>query len=209
MNYIYDVLLNFDSVIYDHFEWNINDNIYHIKKVPLFKVNEKTINDIKNYNIVVSEEFLTKIKNKTEIYLNRGAKQIEYACILCNDEKVLAIKIDSSGKIIRYSKMLISEEIEAIETAELINLTNIPYTKGNKKNQLPLKTKQELNKTEYLKEKLKNSSEEQLKYIYYELYNEEYNQDNIRLELEKEIKTTWNDNTSKMYDFFILMKTRK
>lgn len=209
MNYIYDVLINFDSMIYDHFEWNINDNIYHIKKVPLFKVDEKTINDIKNYNIVVSEEFLNKIKNKTEIYLNRGSKQIEYACILCNGEKVLAVKIDSNGKITRYSKMLISEEIEAIETAELINLTNISYTKGNKKSQLPLKTKQELKKTEYLKEKLKNSSEEQLKYIYYELYNEEIKSDNIREKLEKEIKNTWNENTTKMYEFFMLMKSMK
>lgn len=209
MNYIYDVLINFDSMIYDHFEWNINDNIYHIKKVPLFKVDEKTINDIKNYNIVVSEDFLNKIKNKTEIYLNRGSKQIEYACILCNGEKVLAVKIDSNGKITKYSKMLISEEIEAIETAELINLTNISYTKGNKKSQLPLKTKQELKKTEYLKEKLKNSSEEQLKYIYYELYNEEIKSDNIREKLEKEIKNTWNENTTKMYEFFMLMKSIK
>jgi len=209
MNYIYDVLINFDSMIYDHFEWNINDNIYHIKKVPLFKVDEKTINDIKNYNIVVSEDFLNKIKNKTEIYLNRGSKQIEYACILCNGEKVLAVKIDSNGKITRYSKMLISEEIEAIETAELINFTNISYTKGNKKSQLPLKTKQELKKTEYLKEKLKNSSEEQLKYIYYELYNEELKSDDIREKLEKEIKNTWNENTTKMYEFFMLMKSIK
>jgi len=196
-------------MIYDHFEWNINDNIYHIKKVPLFKVDEKTINDIKNYNIVVSEDFLNKIKNKTEIYLNRGSKQIEYACILCNGEKVLAVKIDSNGKITRYSKMLISEEIEAIETAELINFTNISYTKGNKKSQLPLKTKQELKKTEYLKEKLKNSSEEQLKYIYYELYNEELKSDDIREKLEKEIKNTWNENTTKMYEFFMLMKSIK
>lgn len=209
MNYIYDVLINFDSMIYDHFEWNINDNIYHIKKVPLFKVDEKTINDIKNYNIVVSEDFLNKIKNKTEIYLNRGSKQIEYACILCNGEKVLAVKIDSNGKITRYSKMLISEEIEAIETAELINFTNISYTKGNKKSQLLLKTKQELKKTEYLKEKLKNSSEEQLKYIYYELYNEELKSDDIREKLEKEIKNTWNENTTKMYEFFMLMKSIK
>lgn len=209
MNYVYDVLLNFDSTIYDHFEWNINDNIYHIKKIPLFKVDEKTINDVKNYNIIMSEEFLNKIKNKTEIYLNRGAKQIEYACILCNEEKVLALKLDTSGKAIRYSKMLISEEIEAIETAELISTLNISYTKENKKNTLPLKTKQELKKTDYLKEKLKNSSFDQLRYIYYELYNEEYEQDDIKEQLEKEIKTTWNENTSKMYEFFSLMKSRK
>jgi len=209
MNYVYDVLLNFDSEIYDHYEWNLNDNIYHIKKIPLFKVEDKIINDIKNYNIKVKEELLNKIKNKTEIYLNRGAKPIEYACIICSEEKVIAIKLESTGKITKYSKMLISEEIETIESEDLIPFTNISYTKGNKKSTPPLKTKQELKKTEYLKNKIKSSTEEQLKYIYYELHNEEYHLNNIREELEKEIKNMWNENTNKMYEFFMLMKSAK
>ena len=183
--------------------------IYHIKKIPLFKVNEKTITDIKNYDVKIKEDFLSKIKNKTEIYLNRSTKQLEYACILCNDDKVLALKIDNYGKIIKYSKLLISEEMETIEASELINETEIIYVKNTKKHAVPLKTKQELKKTEYLKQKLKNSTEEQLKYIYYEIYNKEYDLYNVRETLEREIKNTWNETANKMYEFFILMKNTK
>lgn len=208
MNYIYDILLNFDSMIYDHYEWNLNDNIYHIKKIPLFKVNETTISDVFNYNIIIKDEFLSKIKNKTELYLNKGTKQIEYACILCNEEKVIAIKLDNKGKITKYSKMLISEELETIENEEIIPYTNIEYIKEKKKIKQELKTKLEIKKTEYLKNKLKTSSKEQLEYLYYELYNKKPYNIEIKNELEKELKT-WNEKTNKMYEFYNIITITK
>ena len=208
MNYIYDVLLNFDSNIYDHYEWNLNDNIYHIKKIPIFKVEENIIEDVVNYNLKLKEDFLNKIKNKTEIYLNRVSKPIEYACILCNNEKVIAIKIDNKGKINKYSKMLISEELETIENEEIIPYTKQEYEKEKKKTKQELKTKQEIKKTEYLKTKIKNSSKEQLEYLYYELYNEKNSNNNAKSRLENELKE-WNDNTNKMYEFFTLIANTK
>lgn len=208
MNYIYDILLNFDSKVYDHYEWNLNDNIYHIKKIPLFKVKENMINDVINYNIMINQDFLGKIRNKTEIYLNRSAKQIEYACILCCNEKVIALKLDNKGKIIKYSKMLISEELETIENQEIMPYTSIEYVKGKEKNKLELKTKEEIKKTEFLKTKLKNSSKEQLEYLYYELYNKKPNNIEIKDKLELELET-WNEKTNKMYEFYNLIKTVK
>lgn len=207
MNYIYDVLLNFDSNIYDHYEWNLNDNIYHIKKIPIFKVEENIIEDVVNYNLKLKEDFLNKIKNKTEIYLNRVSKPIEYACILCNNEKVIAIKIDNKGKINKYSKMLISEELETIENEEIIPYTKLEYEKEKKKTKQELKTKQEIKKTEYLKTKIKNSSKEQLEYLYYELYNEKNSNNTAKSRLENELKE-WNDNTNKMYEFFSLITNK-
>lgn len=204
MNYIYDILLNFDSMIYDHYEWNLNDNIYHIKKIPIFKVNENIISDVFNYNLIINQEFLSKIKNKTELYLNKGTKQIEYACILCNEEKVIALKLDNKGKITKYSKMLISEELETIDNEELISYTKIEYIKEKKKTKQELKTKEEIKKTEYLKTKLKNSSKEELEYLYYELYNKKANNIEIKTELEKELKI-WNEKTNKMYEFYNLI----
>lgn len=38
MNYMYDVLLNFNDFPYDIFEWNKDDKINHIRKIPLFKL---------------------------------------------------------------------------------------------------------------------------------------------------------------------------
>lgn len=208
MNYIYDVLLNYDSVIYDHYEWDLNDNIYHIKKIPLFKVKSRVIDDIYNYNIIIGQDFISKIRNKTEIYLNRASKPIEYACIFCNEERVIAIKLDSKGRICRYSKMLISEELETIENEEMIPYTDIDYVKDKKKNRRELKTKLELKKTEYLKSKLKSSSKEELEYLYYELYNEKPKDVDVKMMLEKELKE-WTDRSSKMFEFFTLIASMK
>ena len=41
MNYIYDILLNFQNEYYDFFEWNTNDQITHIKKIPIIKVSNE------------------------------------------------------------------------------------------------------------------------------------------------------------------------
>lgn len=208
MNYIYDVLLNFDSMIFDHYEWNLNDNIYHIKKIPLFKVEEDVMEDAINYNLRFKQDFLSKIKNKTEIYLNRMIKPIEYAFVICNGDKVLALKLDSKGKTNRYSKMLISEELDTIENEDIIPYYVMDYEKEGKKNSLELKTKDEIKKTEYLKTKIKNSSKEQLEYLYYELYNEKALNVNVKNKLEKELKV-WDDKANKMYEFFTLIANIK
>ena len=34
MNYIYDILLNLNQHAYEFFEWELNDNIVHVKKTP-------------------------------------------------------------------------------------------------------------------------------------------------------------------------------
>lgn len=208
MSYIYDILLNFDGMIYDHYEWNLNDNIYHVKKIPLFKVDDFVLDDVIKYNLRFKQDFLNKIKNKTEIYLNKICKPIEYAFIICSGEKVLALKLDSKGKTSRYSKMLISEELDAIDNEEIISCTIINYEKESKKNGLELKTKNEIKKTEYLKSKIKNSTKEQLDYLYYELYNEKDLNNNARNKLENELND-WNDNTNKMYEFYMLIANTK
>ena len=41
MNYIYDVISNFQLNYYDFFDWNKNDKLIHIKMIPIFKVTEE------------------------------------------------------------------------------------------------------------------------------------------------------------------------
>ena len=41
MTYIYDVTLNFNEILYDFFEWNNSDTLTHIRKIPMFKVNNE------------------------------------------------------------------------------------------------------------------------------------------------------------------------
>ena len=82
MNYIYDVLVNFnDKEIYEFFEWEKDDNIEHIRRIPIFKVSPKNFIDFKTKKIKVEEEFLNKIKNKTEIFCNKTINYIEYCTV--------------------------------------------------------------------------------------------------------------------------------
>ena len=48
MNYIYNIALNFQKNFVDFFEWNLNDNIIYINKIPIFKVSNYDFNNIKN-----------------------------------------------------------------------------------------------------------------------------------------------------------------
>ena len=41
MNYIYDVVLNFNKEFYEYFEWKKKDNIINIKKIPVFNVSNE------------------------------------------------------------------------------------------------------------------------------------------------------------------------
>ena len=55
MNYIYDILLNFKKEFFEFYEWNLNDDIIHIRKIPVFKVRKNQLYDFKNCNLKLNE----------------------------------------------------------------------------------------------------------------------------------------------------------
>ena len=77
MIYIYDIVVNFmdDKRVFEFFEWNSNDIVEHIKKIPLLKVSDNTLYDLVYSNIRVSDSLLELIKDKTYTY----SEKIEYA----------------------------------------------------------------------------------------------------------------------------------
>lgn len=66
MKYIYDIVLNFNKQYFNFFEWNINDNIINIRKIPIFKISDKFYFDIKNYSIKL-DRILSKV-SKIKLY---------------------------------------------------------------------------------------------------------------------------------------------
>ena len=46
MNYIYDVLLNFNDKLYEFYDWNKSDDVKHVRRVPIFKISTKQFLDI-------------------------------------------------------------------------------------------------------------------------------------------------------------------
>ena len=65
MNYIYDIVLNFNKEYYDFFQWNKKDSIINIKKIPLFIVNNDIFNSMKYDLVSVNSLFIDSIKDKT------------------------------------------------------------------------------------------------------------------------------------------------
>lgn len=186
MNYIYDILLNYGSVAYDFFEWNNSDNILHIRKIPLIKVNPITLIDIRDYDVEFSKDFLESINKKTEIFNHKNIRVIEEACLLSDGANIIAIMIKNNHLL--KSKLLIDEEEEVLSICQKIKEKNINYKKiKNKKSNIFI-TRKEADDNKKLREELNRifseKNNETIKYIYYECFDKkEENIKNIRHQL--------------------------
>ena len=127
MTYVYDVLLNFtdENKIIEFFEWDNDDIIEHVKKIPIMRVSSKKIIDIINNEIMVEKEFLERIKNNTTLY--KKTKNLQYAVLISDLNRVIGIEFDKEGKIISKSSLLLDEEEEIIEECLDIKEENLNY----------------------------------------------------------------------------------
>ena len=170
MNYIYDIILNFNEQIYDFYEWNKSDNLTHIRKIPLIRVNSKDLYNIENNYIKFNEDLFNKIKSRTEVFAGRTVKTID-ACIFSDGTSVIAVKVKNNKYY--FSKLIIEEEMEGIEVATRMKEMNIEY-EIIKKRFNDLKTRKELEIEDYVKRELnkleKNNEEEKLKYLFFECF---------------------------------------
>ena len=184
MNYIYDILLNFKDEYYDFYDWNKGDNIQHIRKIPIFRIENNDLFNIKNSKVKIDISFLEKIENKTEIFTNNGIKKIKNACLLSDGDNIIGINI--MQKRTKISSLLIDEELDSLEDVYTMDIEKIKY-EVQKKNDYELKTRKQIEIERFLTNelfKIKNDSE-QLKYLYYECFNKKENDINkIRIELE-------------------------
>ena len=177
MNYVYDIILNFsDSFFYDFYEWDVNDNIINLKKVPIIKVNKNTIYDFINYKIKIDKNFLSTINNKT-IFLKKDKNKYNYICILSDGKKSIGICFYKNGFVLYKSAMLLDEEDEVNKMISNQKEININYKKyeynSNKILRCDIKRKKEIIKE--LNREYKNKEYDKLKYIYYEIYNKQSN----------------------------------
>ena len=211
MNYIYDILLNFQDELFDFYDWNNSDNILHIRKIPIIKISEKNLYNIKNNKVMFDEKFLNNIKNRTEIFTSRQIKSLEYAFILSDGLYVLGILVQ--GQKVKKSKMLIDEEIEALDLCERSSIQNINYKILRKEYQNDLKTREHIMMEKFIKRQIDKISVEndieKLKYIYFECFNKkETNKNKIILKINSDIESN-NDNLLKLYKFFKLIQVNK
>ena len=210
MNYIYDILVNFNNKeVYEFFEWDKKDNIEHLRKIPIFKVKSNVFNDFKNNCVKVDKVFLNKIKNKTEKFTDIAVGLIEYAAIITDGMDLVVIEFGSEGDSLLKSSMLLDEAEDTLDESDLIDVVEIQYSVieyNNTNNRFITRHQSEVinyisNEINYL---IKKKNYNKLKYLYYEWFNTKEN--NINCVIDS-LKNILKENfSSKHNSFFELLK---
>ena len=211
MNYIYDILVNFKETLYDFYEWNKNDNITHIRKIPLFRINDNFFKDICEFGIKVDRNFLEKIKNRTEEFGLKKVSNIKYACILSNNIDSVCVKFNENGVVTHKSKLIIDENEEVIEVSSTIEETSVSYEVTKKVKNDIFKTRKEISIEKYIYEQLSNTNNsDKLEYLFYDCFNEkENNKEKIIKKIKDKLNNDWDNIAYKVYDFFKLSSIKK
>ena len=212
MNYIYDILINFNENLYDFYDWNLNDQIDHIRKIPVFKIDSEFLYNLKKNDIILNKDFLNKIYNKTEIFTMKSIKTLNYACLFCDGMEVVGIYI-LNGKILK-SKLLIDEEEEVVEFSERLKEENITYEIIKENDIIKYKTRKEIEIETYVKKEIRNLKKEnninKLSYLYYECFNaKETNKDKMIENFDYYLEKDFDFLMNKLYKFFKLLQFNK
>lgn len=199
MNYIYDILLNFNNIPYDIFEWNKDDKILHIRKIPLIKLSTFDLSNLVNKKVKIDNEFLIKIYKRTEQY---NKKVLDYAFLATDGKMVIAFKIEQNK--IKYSQLFLDEEMEVLDFSSNLNVSSIKYQIINDRKIDYLQTRNQQYIKKFIYDQLKKindadklnflylecfnkKSNDTLKDIYYEL---DHNFENVYIKLYKVLKMT-------------------
>ena len=182
MDYIYDIILNFQNKYYDFYEWKPKDKLINVKKILVYKTNNEDYLNLKYNDVIIDICYFPK---QTKMFL------------LTNGEEVMGLLLDQNGKIVKKSSLLFEEADEIIEEKELFKTIKIHYKKNNFNPHISTSRIEEEKKL-FLEKFLSqiNISEDEylLKYIYYDIYlKEEHNVEKIYEQLQMLINTNINN----------------
>lgn len=207
MNYIYDIILNFNEEFYDFYEWNNNDNVINVRKIPVLKVDENTYVSLRNNKIQVSMETIDSLKKNFSLYNEKIEGNI--ICLITNGMSAFGVMFNNNGYLIKRSGMLFDEEEEVIDESENIKEVKIDFIKNEKQksNNISRIVKE---KQKFIKDYISSLDDElTLKYIYYDYFEKEEDKNNIKEILLSEINSEWNSKLSKLYDLTKLLNKVK
>ena len=205
MNYTYDIYINFQNSFFDFYEWNKNDKIIYIKKIPIFKVSSKTLHNLKNNKTIVDESFIKKIENKTKIVKD---KQLKYCAIISDEKDIVGINFTKNGINRQKSSIRIEDQEKIINTIKKQKINTIKY-KTIIKNKITFQTRLEKTNENILLKKInnihKNNKNQIINYIYLECFGKKEKDINkATKKIKKEITKT-NDNFYKIVNILKLI----
>lgn len=185
MNYIYDIVLNFQNEYYEFYEWKPTDKIINIKRISVYKTSNKDYLNLKYNKVIIDRKCLPK---QHKIFL------------VTNGIEVMGILLDNEGKITKKSSLLIDEADEVIEEKETIKPLAIKYIQNIKQPRI-FQGRLLTEKLQFIENYFKNISISEdkylLKYIYYDIYNLEENNIN---KIYNQLKDLINKDINKLYN---------
>lgn len=207
MYYYYDVLLNFgaDEELFEFYEWESDDNVEFVKKIPLFRVTLDCLIDNLKYKTKFDSSLVEQIKEKTII---KGSLENINSFLISDSKNALALEINEEGEVISRSKLLPSDELNISEVMFTMRESTLHYEKLEKyPNVTSLRQERKIKKL--IKQEIdtlyKEKNVSKLKYLYYEWFNK--NNDNIEKiykTMTSSLQKGYNDNLRTIYDFIKL-----
>lgn len=204
MNYTYDIYLNFNKIPYDFFDWNKNDKLLHIKKIPTIKVNTELFKKIMSSEFIIDKDLLLFINNKTELFSNKNNIN---GILFTNNEDIITVLFDNNGKSIKKSFLYIDEELDVLEEMKQLKEKEIKVT-FIKSETNRIETRKQTIMKRFIKSELSKNDIDRLKYIYYECFGK-------ILKSERKILNELNNlqanskEFKKMYDVLLLTTNNK
>ena len=216
MIYTYDILLNWTKGerLKEFYEWTLEDDLEHIKKMPIIRIRESLLKDLLTSKVKIDKSFLSKIKYKSESYFHNEIDVIDYAFIVTTEKKSLALELDDEGNVMYKSSLLIDEEEEILEIGEDLVIMEIPYEVISKTNNISYLTRKEEEERRFLTKEIKkikqNKEKSKLNYLYKEFFIDDVESFNDKLTiLEKEISKDYNSFHHKLYNLLKLTTIKK
>lgn len=196
MNFIYDVLVNFKYPLIEFYDWDIDDDILNIKRIPLSKISSEDLNILKYHKFKID---ISDIKGLTKIFNDR---KNSYTSIIYTDgNEALVFNFNDKGICISKSDLLLDEENDILDNSVSLKETIIKYEILSKDKIDLYKTRDQVEITKYLLNQINKIDDlDKLNYIYFECFNEYKNVSKIKL--INRIKGKWDDKYYKIYDFF-------
>ncbi|MGI6324623.1 MAG: DUF3603 family protein [Bacilli bacterium] len=216
MKYVYDILLNWTDNInaYEFYEWQTDDELEHIKKIPVIRINTDDFVAIHDNNIIIDDDLRQLLDQKTETFKGRLSNHIDMACIVTDGLRTIAIEFDRHGKSIFRSSLLLDESDEVLDIANKIEEMRIEYKVIKETKPLIFLTRYEQSIRKYLVNEFnkiyRTKNIDKLKYLYCEWYNEGsddfeymYKKMNEILDIE------WNQKHHNLYNLIKLSYIKK
>ena len=195
MNYIYNIKVNMQNSLLNFYEWNNDDNIEIINKLPLVVVKDKDYINILNMCIKLDKPELIKFELSNNM------------CIFTNLFDCVCVKFSNIGIIDKISKLTLVEEDDVLDEIKNKKVVDIKYNIINKNNNYNFLSRNEnkiLNSIiNYIESK--KESNEIIDYLYYEWFKNKKSNNKYE-ELLSSISKEYSDKHEYLYNLIQLIE---